>query len=90
MLGNLVANALRHTPRGGTITLRAEPVNLPGEPNEVRIVVSDTGEGIPAEDLPYVSIASGAGTDPVLGGVALGAAWGWRSRGNWSMPTAGA
>jgi signal transduction histidine kinase len=54
VLGNLVANALRHTPRGGTITLRAAPVNLPGEPNEVRIVVSDTGEGIPAEDLPYV------------------------------------
>ena len=26
----------------------------PGEPDEVRIVVSDTGEGIPAEDLPYV------------------------------------
>ncbi len=54
VLGNLVANALRHTPRGGTITLRAEPVHLPGEPDEVRFVVSDTGEGIPAEDLPYV------------------------------------
>jgi two-component system sensor histidine kinase BaeS len=54
VLGNLVANALRHTPRGGTITLRAEPVNPAGEPDAVRIVVSDTGEGIPAEDLPYV------------------------------------
>jgi signal transduction histidine kinase len=54
VLGNLVANALRHTPRGGAITLRAEPVNPAGEPDAIRIVVSDTGEGIPAEDLPYV------------------------------------
>ena len=54
VLGNLITNTLRHTPRGGTITLRAA-ANLPGEPNEVRIGVSDTGEGIPAEDLPYVS-----------------------------------
>ena len=48
-LGNLVANALRHTPVGGTITLQAEPVD-----GAVRITVSDTGEGIPAEDLPAV------------------------------------
>ena len=54
VLGNLVANALRHTPRGGTITLRAEPANPAGEPEAVRLVISDTGEGIPAEDLPYV------------------------------------
>ena len=49
VLGNLVANALRHTPAGGTITLRAEPTN-----GSVRIIVRDTGEGIPAEDLPYI------------------------------------
>jgi two-component system sensor histidine kinase BaeS len=45
-LGNLVANALRHTPSGGHITLRAESI-VAG----VRIGVSDTGEGIPGEDL---------------------------------------
>jgi two-component system OmpR family sensor kinase/two-component system sensor histidine kinase BaeS len=49
VLSNLVANALRHTPPGGRITLAAEPT-----PTAVRLSVSDTGEGIPAEDLPYV------------------------------------
>lgn len=57
VLGNLMANALRHTPSGGSITLRAEPVLSPveGPMNDgVRIIVRDTGEGIPAEDLSYI------------------------------------
>lgn len=49
VLGNLIANALRHTPRGGTITLCAEPIE-----DGLRITVSDTGEGIPFEELPYI------------------------------------
>lgn len=49
VIGNLVANALRHTPRGGRVTLRAEST-----PRGARITVADTGEGIPAEDLPFV------------------------------------
>jgi signal transduction histidine kinase len=49
VLQNLLVNALRHTPAGGTITLSLEP-----EPDLVRLVVADTGEGIPAEHLPYV------------------------------------
>jgi len=76
--------------RGGTIALRAEPVNLPGEPDEVRIVVSDTAKGFLPKTCRTFSIASGAGTDPVLGAVAPEAVWVWRSRGNWSTPTAGA
>jgi signal transduction histidine kinase len=49
VLHNLVSNALRHTPPDGTVTLRAAP-----EGGVARIEVSDTGEGIPAEDLPRV------------------------------------
>lgn len=48
-LGNLVANALRHTPAGGTVALRARPAG-----DEVLIEVADTGAGIAAEDLPHV------------------------------------
>jgi two-component system sensor histidine kinase BaeS len=55
VLGNLVANAVRHTPSGGRITLGAEAIAGGGARSSgVRIVVSDTGEGIPAEDLPYI------------------------------------
>jgi signal transduction histidine kinase len=51
VLGNLVANALRHTPGGGTVTLGAT-----GEPGgeAVSLWVADTGEGIAAEDLPRI------------------------------------
>jgi two-component system sensor histidine kinase BaeS len=49
VVGNLVANALRHTPEGGMVTLAAVPVD-----SGVRLTVADTGRGIPAEELPYV------------------------------------
>lgn len=49
VLNNLIANALRHTPPGGRVTVRAMPA-----PPGVRVEVRDTGEGIPAEDLPNV------------------------------------
>ena len=49
VLGNLVANALRHTHDKGKITLHAETI-----PGGVRLLVQDTGEGIPPEDLPYI------------------------------------
>jgi two-component system OmpR family sensor kinase/two-component system sensor histidine kinase BaeS len=49
VLSNLVANALRHTPAGGSITLSAQAIQ-----GGVRLVVQDTGAGIPAEDLPFI------------------------------------
>ncbi|MEH0474453.1 HAMP domain-containing sensor histidine kinase [Streptomyces sp. B21-097] len=48
-LGNLVTNAVRHTPPGGTVTLSAR-----GDGREVVLAVADTGTGIDGEDLPHV------------------------------------
>ncbi|MFF4804935.1 sensor histidine kinase [Streptomyces sp. NPDC001351] len=48
-LGNLVSNALRHTPADGTVTLAARR-----DGDEVVFTVTDTGTGIAPEDLPHV------------------------------------
>jgi two-component system, OmpR family, sensor kinase len=49
VIGNLVANALRHASAGGTIHLAASV-----GPAGYRLVVEDSGDGIPAEHLPHV------------------------------------
>jgi signal transduction histidine kinase len=49
VLHNILENAVAHTPKGGTINVAASEK---GKWVEVR--VSDTGEGIPAEDLPHI------------------------------------
>jgi two-component system, OmpR family, heavy metal sensor histidine kinase CusS len=48
-VSNLVSNAIAHTPPGGTVTLAATHENT-----AIRIEVSDTGGGIPAEALTRV------------------------------------
>ncbi len=49
VLSNLISNALRHTPEGGKISIETEAI-----PSGVRLVVKDTGEGIPAEQIPFI------------------------------------
>lgn len=49
VLANLLDNALRHTPSGGTVELRCARGS-----DAVVLTVGDTGEGIAAEHLPHV------------------------------------
>nr|MBI4302903.1 HAMP domain-containing protein [Chloroflexota bacterium] len=49
VLHNLLDNALTHTPTGGTITIAAK-----SQSNGLEISVTDTGEGIPADELPNI------------------------------------
>ena len=49
VLGNLVGNALRHTPAEACIRLQAEST-----PNGVRLQIRDEGQGIPPEDIPFI------------------------------------
>jgi len=71
-LQNVAANAIRHTPQGGTVTLCAQRSD-----DFVRITVSDMGPGIAAEHLPHIfdrfykADASRAGTS-IRSGSGLG------------------
>lgn len=49
VLGNLVSNALRYTPDGGSVTLSASTAG-----SDVLLQVSDTGPGIDPEHLPFI------------------------------------
>jgi heavy metal sensor kinase len=46
---NLLSNAIKYTPPGGWVKAHAEPVG-----NQVRLVVEDSGVGIPAGHIPHI------------------------------------
>jgi signal transduction histidine kinase len=49
VLANLLGNAIKFCPEGGTVTVRAERSGV-----DLMITVADTGPGIPADHLPWV------------------------------------
>jgi two-component system sensor histidine kinase KdpD len=64
-LSNLVANALRYTPRGGRVQ-----VDATADEHSVRVAVSDTGPGIPPEQRERIFERFVQGTEPAESGAA--------------------
>ena len=49
IISNLLTNALRYTPKGGTVD-----IGLKRKDSMVEVWIKDTGPGIPQEELPYI------------------------------------
>ncbi|CAG0977986.1 two-component system, OmpR family, sensor kinase [Anaerolineales bacterium] len=71
VLLNLVANAIQYTPQGGDVFLSMSKIG-----DQARIIIRDTGPGIPAEDLPHIFDrfyrAEKSRTRSAVGGFGLG------------------
>ena len=75
LLMNLLTNAVKYTPEGGTVGLSVMPVEPPRDGKNIRIVVSDTGVGISEEFMPNMYEPFAQECDPRLrssGGTGLG------------------
>jgi two-component system, OmpR family, sensor histidine kinase BaeS len=66
VIGNLLSNAIRHTPAGGSVKVSAASAN-----DQVTIDVTDTGEGIPPELLPHIFDRFVKGTNSSGSGLGL-------------------
>lgn len=74
-LVNLVGNAVKFSPRGGTVTVTVTPPPPGEEPGVVTLTVRDEGPGLPADQLEHVferfhQVSASAATD--RGGTGLG------------------
>ena len=69
VVGNLLSNAIKYTPAGGAVSVSAGQRG-----NEVWLRVSDTGSGIPPEDLPHIftPFYRGRGNSRFADGMGLG------------------
>jgi signal transduction histidine kinase len=67
ILSNLVGNAIKFTPEAGSITVRAERAGT-----ELTFIVSDTGPGIPEEQLAHIWERFWSIKQPKTNGVGVG------------------
>src|SRR5213080_4641466 len=77
VLINLVDNAIKYTPGGGRVFVRAAAARGAEHEGMVEIAVEDTGVGIPAQDLPLLTerfFRVDKGRSRALGGTGLGLA----------------
>ena len=76
VLGNLISNALRHTPPGGTVDVQVRcRAGAPG--GQVQLEVHDSGEGIPPEALEHLFerfFRADSSRSRMVGGTGLGLA----------------
>src|SRR5262249_42859344 len=70
ILANLLSNALKFSPAGGAVSIRAERHSV----SMIRLSVSDSGIGISAEDMRRIFRRFEQGSHPVRSGVGLGLA----------------
>lgn len=75
VFGNLISNAIKHTPAKGKITVNINKINLAN--SDLIIEVRDNGAGIPQEDLPFIfeRFYQVSDTQNMAGGTGIGLAY---------------